>query len=159
MRTLPLLLIITLSAMAVPRIGGAAEGLPTDDPTLRPYQERTSSYMNRCRGDLSHVEQSSCYADQIASLRIRVNAELKKRMAEAEAEAADGDRAGVSGADRVKRLKGGLKRAQAAWESYTKAECGLAFEQVELGGGNGGDLDQGSCQIRHLVARYNELRR
>lgn len=148
-----------LATLTLPQAGVAAEGLPTDDPTLRPYQERTSSYMGRCRDDLSHVEQSNCYADQIASLRIRMNAELKKRMAEAEAEAADGDRAGVSGADRVKRLKGGLKRAQAAWESYTKAECGLAFEQVELSGGNGGDLDRGSCQIRHLVGRYNELRR
>ncbi|MCJ2042533.1 DUF1311 domain-containing protein [Methylobacterium sp. J-059] len=124
-----------------------------------PYQERTSNYTGRCRDDLSHVEKGGCYADQVAALRIRVNAEFKKRMAEAETEAADGDRYGVSGADRVKQLKAGLRRSQAAWDSYVKAECGFALEEVTIGGGNGGDLELVTCQIRHFVARYNELRR
>ncbi|MCJ2131571.1 lysozyme inhibitor LprI family protein [Methylobacterium sp. E-045] len=137
----------------------AAEGLTTDDPTLRPYQERTESYLKRCRNDLSHVEKSSCYADQVAALRIRVNSELKKRMAEAEAEAADGEIGGLTGAERAKKLKAGLKRTQSAWDAYVNADCGFALEEVSMGGGNGGDLEMVTCQIRQFVARYNELRR
>ena len=159
MRDLLPLMILVLSALGLPQVAVAADGLPTDDPTLRAFQERTSTYMGRCRGDLSHVDESRCLADQMAGLRIRVNAEFKKRMADAEASAADGDRGGLTGAERTKRLQTGLKRAQATWDSYVKAECGAAFDAVELSGGNGGDLDQGACMIRHLVARYNELRR
>lgn len=136
----------------------AAEGLPTDDPTLRPYQESTATYVRRCGGDLSHVEQGSCLFDQIKALRIRVRAEMKKRLADAEASAAAGTIGGISGAERVAAEKKALAKGQAAWEAYTKAVCDEAATRVERNGGNGGDLEAANCMIRHLVNRYNELR-
>ncbi len=142
-----------------PSVAASAEGLPTDDPTLRPYQESTASYVRRCGGDLSHVEESGCLSDQVKALRIRVRAEMKKRLAAAEATAAKGTIAGVSGVDRAAAEKKALLRGQAAWETYTKSVCDEAAAEVERNGGNGGDLEAAHCAIRHLVNRYNELRR
>lgn len=136
----------------------AAEGLPTDDPTLRPYQERVATYVSRCQGDLGHAGKSSCLFDQVKALRIRVKAEVKKRVADAEATAAEEPIGGVSGAERAAAERKAILKGQAAWEAYTKAVCDEAAAQVERGGGNGGDLEAGNCMIRHLVNRYNELR-
>lgn len=152
------LLPILLAVLGV-SVAQAAEGLPTDDPTLRPYQETTASYVRRCGGDLSHVEQGGCLYDQVKALRIRVRAEMKKRLADAEATAAEGTIGGVSGADRATAEKKAMLKGQAAWETYTKAVCDEAAAQVERNGGNGGDLAAANCMIRHLVNRYNELRR
>lgn len=137
----------------------AAERLPTDDPTLRPYQETAAAYLGRCRSDLSHVELSNCLFDQIKALRIRVRAELKKRVADAEATAAEGPMGGMSGSERANEEKRAVLKGQAAWENYTKVVCDEAAAEVGRTGGNGGDLSQANCQIRHLVNRYNELRR
>ena len=137
----------------------AADGLPTDDPTLKPYQERTATYVGRCEGDLSHVGKSDCLYDQIKALRIHMRAEVKKRVADAEATAAEGPMGGMSGAERANAEKRAVLKGQAAWEAYTKAVCDEAAAQVERNGGNGGDLEAGNCMIRHLVNRYNELRR
>lgn len=137
----------------------AAERLPTDDPTLRPYQERTATYVGRCDGDISHVGKSHCLYDQIKALRIHVRAEVKKRVADAEATAAEGPMGGMSGAERATAEKRAFLKGQAAWENYTKVVCDEAAAGVERNGGNGGDLEAANCQIRHLVNRYNELRR
>lgn len=149
----PLLASLCLATAAI------AEGLPTDDPTLRPYQETTASYVRRCGGNLSHVEEGECLYDQVKALRIRVRAEVKKRLADAEATAAKGTIGGVLGADRANVEKKAVLKGQGAWETYTKVVCDEAAAQVERNGGNGGDLEAANCMIRHLVNRYNELRR
>ncbi|WP_192709750.1 lysozyme inhibitor LprI family protein [Methylobacterium sp. OAE515] len=126
---------------------------------MKPYQERTATYVGRCEGDLSHVGKSDCLYDQTKALRIRVKAELKKRLADAEATVAYGSIGGMSGAERANAEKRAVLKGQATWEAYTKAVCDEAAAQVERNGGNGGDLEAGNCMIRHLVNRYNELRR
>ena len=135
-----------------------AAGLPTDDPTLSPFQETTSTYIDRCEKAASHVEQGNCLSDQIQSLRIRINAEMKKRLAEAEELAADPPSGGKSGAEKVAIVKADRRKAQAAWEAYTKAMCGAVGREISIDGGNGGYIFQGRCEIRHYVARYNEIR-
>lgn len=138
----------------------AAEGLPTDDPTLRPYQLTTKEYIGRCNGrDLSHVEQSGCYFDQIKALRARVTAEVKKALIDADAEKDTEEIGGRTGAERAKLARAEIQKSQATWNAYTQATCGAVLAQSERGGGNGGDLAAGACYIRHLVARLNELTR
>ncbi len=154
----PAILLLSLSADAALSTARAADGLPTDDPTLKPYQESVATYVGRCRGDLSHVELSGCLYDQIKALRIRVKAEMKKRLADAEATAAEEPIGGVSGTERAGAEKRGVLKGQAAWENYTKVVCDETAAQFGRNGGNGGDLAQGNCMIRHLVHRYNELR-
>src|SRR4051812_35538581 len=97
----------------------AAEGLPTDDPTLKPYQERTATYVGRCEGDLGHAGKSNCLYDQAKVLRIRLRAELKKRVADAEATAAEEPVNGLSGSERAAAEKRALLKGHAAWENYT----------------------------------------
>ena len=150
---------LTILAVAGLSTAHAAEGLLTDDPTLRPYQESTATYLGRCRGNLSHVEEGECLFDQVKALRIKVKAEIKKRVADAEATAAEGSVGGISGAERAAAGKKAALKGQAAWETYTKVVCDEAAAEVGREGGNGGDLELARCMIRHLVNRYNELRR
>lgn len=141
-------------------VQAAAEGLPTDDPTLRPFQLTTKEYLGRCNGrDLSHVEKSECYYDQIKALRARVLAEVKKQFIDADTERTEGEIGGRTGAERAKLTKAEIQKSQSAWSAYTRSTCGAIAAQIERGGGNGGDLSEGACLIRHLVARLNELTR
>lgn len=137
-----------------------AEGYATDDSTLGPYQLTTKEIMDRCRGrDLSHVDQSQCYYDQIKALRGRVSAAVKKRLIDADQEVNEGVIGGRTGAERAKLERAEIQKSQSAWSAYTNAVCGAIAAQTERGGGNGGDLASGACSIRHLVQRLNELTR
>jgi uncharacterized protein YecT (DUF1311 family) len=137
----------------------SAERLPSDDPTLRPFQVKFATYIDRCRsGDISNVERSECLYDQIKALQDLLkeeSAKLRKYNIQAAKEK------GQQGSDEkvaLKALQGDFSKSQAAWERYTATFCGTVTNRYEILGGTGGAIDGNECAIRHLVQRINELR-
>ena len=137
----------------------AAERLPTDDPTLRPFQLKVATYIDRCKSrDISNVERSECLYDQIKALQGLLKEEiLKTRRHNIEAAKEKGQQ-GSDEKAALKALQADFVKPHAAWEKYTEAFCGAVTNRYEILGGTGGAMDGGECTIRHLVQRINELR-
>ncbi|WP_162561205.1 lysozyme inhibitor LprI family protein [Methylobacterium terrae] len=150
------LFFILILAGTMPAI--CAEGLPTDDPTLRSYQKTTKEYLARCSNQsLSHVEESGCLQDQITALERDVDYAFKKKLKDANPAKGDTTIGDKSPRQQSAEKKSIYTKSQTAWKAYTSAQCGGQAKLTELSGGNGGDIDYAHCAIRHYVARLNEL--
>lgn len=139
----------------------SAQGYPTDDPFLKPYQLTASEYYKRCDRDLSNVDRANCFDDQYQALKRQMRAAYKKSLIDAETIGEDIVIGGKTAAERAKLNRAEVVRAQSAWNSYTNAVCGTIAQREERNGANGAGMvvEMMACFIRHSVARLNELTR
>ncbi|WP_227441015.1 lysozyme inhibitor LprI family protein [Methylobacterium sp. W2] len=136
-----------------------AEGLPTDDPTLKPYQYTVAQYVNRCAQDASNVERSSCLYDRYKEILKKINIEYKKALIDADDVGGVGEINGKPASTIAKLNRIEVMRTQAAWKSYLDARCGTMGASAERNGANGAGpaVEMAQCYIRLTVARLNEL--
>ena len=133
--------------------------LPSDDPTLRPYQLKVANYIDRCeKEELSNVEQSECLHDQVKALNDILKTEIGKAERLNNEMAVDKGKYGGDSKQTGRLLRNDLRNSQAAWQTYTDKFCGSVSNRYEILGGTGGAVDGNRCAIRHLVQRINELR-
>ncbi|WP_192215124.1 lysozyme inhibitor LprI family protein [Methylobacterium bullatum] len=149
---LPLFVLLTEAAIS-------AERFPTDDPTLRPFQTKVATYIDRCENNnISNVERSECLYDQVKALKDIMKGEVAKAKKSNIEAAADKGKYGGDEKATFKALQADFSKSQAAWEKYTSEVCGSVTNRYEILGGTGGAIDGCRCAIRHLVQRINELR-
>jgi hypothetical protein len=130
-----------------------------EDPFPNGRQLSASNYFKRCESaKLSQYEKGSCYSSVVRGLKSELKAEIAKKLVQIEAIADEDPAPGLlTGKENATKWRSDFLKTQKFWEEYSGLHC-KSYIDYENYGGSGAGLAALGCEIRHLVARLNEVR-
>ncbi|WP_192215123.1 lysozyme inhibitor LprI family protein [Methylobacterium bullatum] len=107
---------------------------------------------------MAEFERGGCYSDVVRGLTTQLKAEIAKKLVQINSIADDKPEAGIlAGKENAAKWRADFLLAQKLWEDYSKRQC-QNYVDYENYGGSGAYQAALGCEIRHLVARLNEVR-
>jgi hypothetical protein len=134
-----------------------ATAAPDDDPFLIPGQLSARAIYKQCEKSRSNAEKANCLDRIEQRLRIDLKGKIAKKLIEIDAIAdVPPTPSELSGKDTAARWRRDFLAAQTAWEAYNARQCQNVVD-YDYYGGNSGGISATACNIRHVVARINEI--
>jgi uncharacterized protein YecT (DUF1311 family) len=135
-------LAVSLALVAMPSLGRTAE-LPPQQP---------AHLADPCEGAPTQLDAYGCYRDSADKSRAEVERAFERSLRTATRLDADARRRHMPRS----MLAAQLRASQAAWRSYSKAQC--ALEGGASFGGSGTDVLEAACRYRLNAQRLAELK-